>query len=344
MANKIRIGVDAMGGDFAPKNEIEGAILAQTALGTANNLVEIVLYGVEEKIRKVASENKLDISKFQIINSPDVIDMHDDPTEILKTKKESSLYKGLSSVKSADLDGFVSSGNTGATLTTSTIVLGRIKGVSRPTIAAFFPTINPRPTLLLDVGATVDHKSRFLFEYAIMGSIYYKAVYGIENPTIALLNVGEEDSKGTDVLRETYQMLKESNVNFVGNMEGRDILAGSADVIVCDGYVGNVILKFAESFKNVLKTKMANYASKSILNKTKVAMALPALKSVIKEFDYQEYGGVPVLGVNGISIVGHGKSTPIAVKNMILRAKELVESSLVSKIEQSIAINTSKPN
>jgi len=320
----IRIGVDAMGGDFAPKNEIEGALLAQSALiSETNTSVEIVLYGVEKTIRKVASENKLDISKFKVVDSPYIIDMHDDPTEILKTKKESSLYKGLTSVRNSELDGFVSSGNTGATLTTSTIILGRIKGVSRPTIAAFFPTINARPTLLLDVGATVDHKSRFLFEYAIMGSIYYKNVYNIENPTIALLNVGEEDSKGTDVLRETYQMLKESNVNFVGNMEGRDILAGSADVIVCDGYVGNVILKFAESFKNVLKTKMKDYASRSVLNKTKVALALPALTNVIKEFDYQEYGGVSCSRREWkFSIVGHGKSTPIAVKNMILRAKE----------------------
>jgi glycerol-3-phosphate acyltransferase PlsX len=334
-----------MGGDFAPKNEIEGALLAQSANVSANNKsVEIVLFGVEDTIRKVAADNKLDISAFQIVDSPDIIDMHDDPTEILKTKKNSSLHKGLTAVSKGELDGFVSSGNTGATMTTSTIILGRIKGVSRPSIAAFFPTINPRPTLLLDVGATVDHKSRFLYEYAIMGSIYYKTVYNIENPTVALLNVGEEDSKGTDVLRETYGMLKESNLNFVGNMEGRDILAGSADVIVCDGYVGNVILKFAESFKNILKTKIKDFASKSITNKVKGAMALPALKGVFKDFDYQEYGGVPVLGVNGISIVGHGKSSPLAVKNMILRAKELVESELVSKIEQSISININKSN
>jgi glycerol-3-phosphate acyltransferase PlsX len=172
-----------------------------------------------------------------------------------------------------------------------------------------------------------------------MGSIYYKTIYNIENPTVALLNVGEEDSKGTDVLRETNDLLRKSDLNFVGNMEGRDILNGSADVIVCDGYVGNVILKFAESFKNVLKTKVKQFSEGSIVNKTKAAMAVPALKGVFKGFDYQEYGGVPVLGVNGISIVGHGKSTPLAIKNMILRAVELVESELVTKIEQSISKN-----
>jgi len=341
LREKIRIGVDAMGGDFAPKNEIEGALLALDYFkAKGDNSVEICLYGVEEKIRKVSKENNFNLTNLKIVDSPDVIDMHDDPTEILKTKKNSSLYKGLTAVKQKEMEGFVSGGNTGATLATSTVVLGRIPGVSRPTIAAFFPTINPRPTLLLDVGATVDHKSRFLYEFAIMGSIYYKTVYKIENPTVALLNVGEEDSKGTDVLRETYSMLKESNLNFAGNMEGRDILKGSADVIVCDGYVGNVILKFAESFKNVLKTKIKDFASKSVSNKVKAGMALPALKGVFKEFDYQEYGGVPILGVNGISIVGHGSSSAIAVQNMIIRAKELVEFGLVQSIEQSISINS----
>lgn len=345
MADKIRIGVDAMGGDFAPKNEIEGSLLAyQSLLNVYGKSFEIHLFGDEDILRKVATENKIDLSPFIIVHSPDRIDMHDDPTEILKTKKESSLYKGMSAVRNGQLEGFISAGNTGAMMTVSTIVLGRIKGVSRPSIAAFFPTINPRPTLVLDVGATVDHKSRFLYEYAIMGSIYYKTIYNIERPTVALLNVGEEDSKGTDVLRETYEMLKGSDLNFVGNMEGRDILNGSADIIVCDGYVGNVILKFAESFKNVLKTKIKQFSEESIMNKAKSAMAIPALKGVFKGFDYQEYGGVPVLGVNGISIVGHGKSTPLAVKNMILRAKELVESDLVNKIEQSISINLNKTN
>lgn len=329
-----------MGGDFAPKNEIEGSILAFNALtGEEKKSVRIVLYGVESKIRKIAAENKFDLSPFEIVDSPDIIDMHDDPTEILKTKKESSLYKGLSACRNKELDGFVSSGNTGAMMTASTILLGRIKGVSRPTIAAFFPTVSERPILVLDVGATVDHKSRFLYEYGIMGSIYYKTVYNVEKPTVALLNVGEEDSKGTDVLRETYQMLKSSPVNFIGNKEGRDILFGAADVIVCDGYVGNVILKFAESFKNVLKTKIKDYSKTNFINKIKAALAIPALKGVFQGFDYQEYGGVPVLGVNGISIVGHGKSSPIAVKNMILRAKELVESDLVNKIEQSLNLN-----
>lgn len=329
-----------MGGDFAPKNEILGANLAFLQLQKIENLqFKIVLFGLKSKIELVAQENAIDLANFEIIDAPQVIDMHDDPTEIIKTKKDSSLYLGLTSLKARNIDAFVSGGNTGAMLALSTILLGRLPGVSRPTIASFLPSANIRPTLLLDVGATVDHKTRFLVEYALMGSTYYNVATGVENPSIGLLNVGEEDSKGTDVLKESYKILKNSNLNFVGNVEGRDILMGKTNVVVCDGYVGNVILKFAESFINLLKSKMKNYSEKSLINKMKVAASIPAIKGVFKEFDYQEYGGVPILGVNGISIVGHGKSSPIAYFNMILKAKELIESSLLDKIEKSINNN-----
>lgn len=329
-----------MGGDFAPKNELLGANLAFSLLPKSNDYqFKVVLFGLKTKIENIASENNIDLSSFEIIDAPEVIDMHDDPTEIIKTKKNSSLYLGLSSLKAKNIDAFVSGGNTGAMLALSTILLGRIKGVSRPTIASFLPSAKSRPTLLLDVGATVDHKSRFLVEYALMGTTYYNVATGVKNPTIGLLNVGEEDSKGTDVLKESYNILKNSNLNFVGNVEGRDILMGKTDVVVCDGYVGNVILKFAESFTTLLKSKMKDYSEKSLVNKIKVAASIPAIKGVFKEFDYQEYGGVPILGVNGISIVGHGKSTPLAYSNMILKAKELIESSLLDKIEESISNN-----
>lgn len=334
------IGVDAMGGDFAPKNEILGAKLAFDTFGKQG--VNIHLYGNSEIINKVAKDNGVDLSIFTIVHTNDAIEMSDDPTEILKTKKDSPLYRGLSDVASKKIDAFVSAGNTGATLTTSTVLLGRIPGVSRPTIASFFPTTKSRPTLLIDVGATIDHKSRFLYEFALMGSIYYNLAYKIEKPTVALLNVGEEESKGTDAIKEAYSMLKNSNLNFTGNVEGRDILHGTVDVVVCDGYVGNVILKFAESFGSMLKTKLKQMAEKSLFNKIKVSLSIPALKGLFKELDYQEYGGVPVLGVNGISIVGHGKSSPLAIKNMIKRAYELHQNQLVTKIENIIKQNTLK--
>jgi len=334
------VGVDAMGGDFAPKNEILGAKLAFDEFNKQG--ISIQLYGQRQKIQEIAKLNFIDPAIFTIIETKDIIEMGDDPTEILKTKKDSSLYRGLSDLANKKIDAFVSAGNTGATLTTSTVLLGRIPGVSRPTIASFFPTTKSRPTLLIDVGATIDHKSRFLYEFALMGSIYYNIAYKIEKPTIALLNIGEEPTKGTEAIKEAYEMLKRSNLNFVGNVEGRDILHGSVDVVVCDGYVGNVILKFAESFGSMLKTKLKQISQMNLFNKIKVVLSIPALKGLFKELDYQEYGGVPVLGVNGISIVGHGKSSPIAIKNMIKRAIELSENQLVLKIENVINQNTKK--
>jgi len=334
----MKIGVDAMGGDFAPKNEILGAKLAYDLF--SNKGVEIVLYGNANHLNDVANQNNVDKSIFTIVNTTETITMSDDPTEILKTKKDSPLYRGLSDVANHRIDAFVSAGNTGATLTASTILLGRIQGVSRPTIASFFPTTKSRPTLLVDVGATIDHKSRFLYEFALMGSTYYNIAYKVDKPTVALLNIGEESTKGTDAIKEAYSMLKESNLNFVGNVEGRDILHGTVDVVVCDGYIGNVILKFAESIGSMFKTKLKQIASSSFLNKIKVGLSIPALKGLFKELDYQEYGGVPVLGVNGISIVGHGKSSPLAIMNMIRIAIELHENQLISKIESTIKQNT----
>ena len=332
------VGVDAMGGDFAPKNEILGAKLAFDEF--ASQGIDIYLYGQTERIKEIAKLNNVDPTLFTLIEAKDIIEMGDDPTEILKTKRDSSLYRGLSDLANKKIDAFVSAGNTGATLTTSTVLLGRIPGVSRPTIASFFPTTKQRPTLLIDVGATIDHKSRFLYEFALMGSIYYNLAYKIEKPTVALLNIGEEPTKGTEAIKEAYGLLQNSDLNFVGNVEGRDILHGRVDVVVCDGYVGNVILKFAESFGSMLKTKLKQISQMSLLNKIKVALSIPALKGLFKELDYQEYGGVPVLGVNGISIVGHGKSSPKAIKNMIRKAIELKKNNLVSKIENVINQNT----
>lgn len=329
-----------MGGDFAPKNEILGAnmFLEQHK----NEEIQIHLYGNKSIIEQTAKQNNADLAKFAIIHCPDKIEMDDDPTEVLKTKKESSLYSGLQDLANKKIDAFVSVANTGAMLTFSTVLLGRIPGVSRPTIASFFPTIKETPTLLLDVGATIDHKSRFLFEFALMGSAYYKLVYKKDRPSVGLLNVGEEETKGTDVLKETNAILKQSDLNFVGNVEGRDIFLGTVDVVVCDGFVGNVILKFAESFATLLKTKLKQISEKNFYEKIKVMLSVPALKGLFKDLDYQEYGGVPILGVNGISIVGHGKSSPRAIMNMIKRAYELHQNQLITNIEKIIKTNTNK--
>jgi phosphate acyltransferase len=331
----FKIALDAMGGDFAPVNEIQGAIkFFENRKPDCN--CEIVLIGQEDKIKTAMSRYDCSKLKYSIVNAEEVVTMSDDPTTILKKKKESSLYKGLVLHNQGYVDAFVSAGNTGAILSASTILLGRINGVSRPTIGTFFPTNNKYPSFVLDVGANIDCKPRYLYEFAVMGSIYVNQILGLENPRIGLLNIGEESTKGTEILQQTYQMLKNSNLNFVGNIEGNDILPGKVDVIVCDGFTGNVIIKYTEGVFSMLKNKIKALSKKNIFNKIQFILALPGIKNIFRDFDYQKYGGLPVLGVNGVVIIGHGKSSPKAIQNMILRAYECVKLEINVKLENTL--------
>jgi phosphate acyltransferase len=270
--------------------------------------------------------------------------MEDDPATVTRKRRGSSLYMGVEAHSKGNAEAFVSAGNTGAVMSTGTLVLGRIKGVSRPTIGTFLPTIGDRPVLLVDAGANVDSKPRFLYEFAIMGSIYYRQILGVSLPKVGLLNVGEEESKGNEVALEAHAMLTEAAktgattqmFQFLGNVEGRDILMLSADVVVCDGFVGNIVLKFAESFLGFLKARFKAFAESSLLNKLMVGAVKPVLTRVLSGMDYQEYGGVPLLGVNGVVIIGHGKSTPLALKNMILRAEEVVRKEVNATIAEAL--------
>ena len=331
--SKIRIAFDVMGGDFSPQNELKAAAGIKSRFGDS---IDLILVGKESVIREGIAKDGGNISDFEILNADDVITMLDDPTETFKTKKESSIYKGLEYQKSGGADAFVSAGNTGAMLTLSTILLGRIKGVSRPTIGSFFPSKKNRPVLIVDVGATLEPKPRYMYEFAVMGSLYYKQITGIDKPSVGLLNIGEEEIKGTEVVKETYKLLKDSQLNFIGNIEGRDIFDAKADVVICDGFVGNIILKFAESFLGMLKSTIKNYADAGFINKIKVGLILPTLKEVLKELNYENYGGVPLLGVNGVSIIGHGSSSAVALENMILTARDMVTAELNSKIENAL--------
>ncbi|MFN3307457.1 MAG: phosphate acyltransferase, partial [Candidatus Kapaibacteriota bacterium] len=202
-----------------------------------------------------------------------------------------------------------------------------------------FPTVGRFPTLVLDVGANIDVKPKYLYEFAVMGTIYYQNMFGIENPKVGLLNIGEEETKGSEILLTTHKILKNSSLNFIGNVEGRDVLLGTADVVVCDGLIGNIVLKFAESVLGLFKSKVRNYAKKSIVNALKVAVLKPALRNILKDMDYQQYGGVPLLGVNGVVIIGHGKSSPVAIQNMIFTALEQVKKDINKKIERALNIN-----
>lgn len=326
-----------MGGDFAPANEVLGAV---EVLHQTGNRFDVVLVGREQALRsEIAKAGAAQLS-LSVVPANDVIDMHDSPVAALKQKPNSSLAVGVTLHRDKKVDAFVSAGNTGAVTAASTLILGRIPGVSRPTIAAIFPS-ETGPTLVVDAGAVTDCKPHFLFEFGVMGSIYAEYMFGKKRPRVGLLNVGEEETKGDERTKETYQkfVAGKERINFIGNVEGRDILKGKADVVVCDGFVGNVLLKFAESVPAFLKVKFTNYAEGGTLQKILMGLLRGPLRKIFRDFDYQEFGGVPLLGVNGVTIVGHGSSTPKAIRNMILRAEETVTRRVNFHIEQSLREN-----
>jgi glycerol-3-phosphate acyltransferase PlsX len=261
--------------------------------------------------------------------------MQDSPTAALKAKKGSSIAIGLQMVREGRAHAFVSAGNTGAVFSASTLILGRLDGIGRPTIGALLPSAQS-PCFLVDAGANVDCRASHLYEFGLMGSIYMTTMLGKESPRVGLVNVGEEESKGNEVSQEAYRLLKSSSLNFIGNIEGRDILKGVADVAVCDGFVGNIVLKFGESVPGFLKAKFKAYAGGNIVRSVIGLIARNGLRAVMKEMDYQEHGGVPILGVRGVSIIGHGSSTPKAMKNMILRADEMARRSVNTIIQDAL--------
>jgi len=330
---RLNVAIDAMGGDFAPANEVAGGLQAPRQSG---NSFHLTFVGDESAIRQELAKHQHEGLSFSVVHASQVITMHDAPTAALKQKKDSSLAIAMDLHKQGKADACVSAGNTGAVLSASTLILGRIKGVSRPTIGTFFPTESGF-CLVVDAGANVDSRPQHLFEFGVMGSIYMKLMYGKENPSIGLLNVGEEETKGNEVALETHKRFKNHPINFKGNIEGRDILKGTTDVVVCDGFVGNIILKFGESVPNFLKAKLKAYAKRSFWNLLMIAMMRGPLRAALKDMDYEEYGGVPVLGVNGVSIIGHGSSSPKAIKNMVLKAVETAKRKVNTEILDALA-------
>jgi len=336
-SSNIRIVVDAMGGDHAPANVVEGAC---DAFRESSGRVSIILVGHEEKIRAVLDpipgrSGPLWAERFSVVHAPEVIEMHEPPNTALKAKKGSSITIGLTMQSEGKADAFLSAGNTGAVMSASTLILGRLKGVARPTIGALFPTVGS-PCFVVDAGANVDCKPRHLFEFGIMGSVYVSALAGKEKPSVGLLSVGEEETKGNEATLAAMEMFRNSALNFAGNVEGRDILAGKVDVAVCDGFVGNILLKFGESVPAFLRSRLREYARSGLWKKLRLLVAQGGLRDVMRRLDYQEHGGVPLLGVNGVSIIGHGGSTPKAIKNMVYRAEEMVRWDINRRIETAI--------
>lgn len=329
----VRIVVDAMGGDFAPANEVAGAM---EALRESRNRFEVVLVGKEKAIHAELQKHNTAGLAYSLVNASEVITMEDSPTAALKQKRDSSLAVGMRLHQEGKADAFVSTGNTGAVLSASTLILGRVRGVSRPTIGTFIPS-EKGVCLLLDAGTNVDCRPQHLYEFGVMGSIYFSKMYHKERPTVALLNVGEEKSKGNEVVLEARKLLAGSDLNFIGNVEGRDILKSKADVVVCDGFVGNIVLKFGESVPLFLKSRLKKVADQSIFKKIFVGLATSSLKAALGDLDPNEHGGVPVLGVNGVSIIGHGSSSAKGIKNMILKAHEVARIQLNKHIEAALA-------
>ena len=310
----MKIAIDISGGDFAPAANLDGAILAQKEL---KDDAIIVLIGDEEQINSGLIERNVSATLFEIIHAPEVITFHDHPTRAISKKPNSSISVGFNKLAKEEVNAFASTGNTGAMLVGSMYRLNTIPGIIRPCISSTLPAIDGSKTILLDVGSNADCKSDVLYQFAVLGSLYSQHVHNLEKPRVALLNIGEEESKGNLLTIATYKLLAESDeINFIGNIEGRHIFSGKADVIVCDGFTGNVVLKQAEGIYSLMKKRGIN-------------------DEYFDRFNYENYGGTPILGVKGNVIIGHGISNDIAVKNMILHAYELANSGLAMKVNDA---------
>ena len=308
----MKIGLDIMGGDFAPQSTILGAIAAYKELSAGQKLV---LIGDRELAEKMLREQDFDPGNFEYVHTTEVIGMGEHPTKAISQKPGSSISTGFKLLKSGEIAAFSSAGNSGAMLVGAMFSVKAIPGVLRPAITCIIPKVKGGLGILLDVGANADCKPEFLVQFGVLGSLFAEYVYDIKNPRVALMNIGEEEEKGNMLSQAAFPLLKSSNqINFVGNVEGRDIFVDSSDVIVCDGFTGNIILKFAESFYEVSVEKNIK-------------------DDFFDRFNYEQYGGSPILGVNAPVVVGHGISSPEAIKNMILLSKNMVESALVEKIK-----------
>ena len=323
----IKLAVDAMGGDHAPETIIKGAKNAVETLG-----VHVILVGDESTIKSYI----IDHDSISVVHASQSIDMDDSPLDAYKKKKDSSIHIGLNLVKDGLADGFVSAGNTGAVMSCSLFILGRIPGVDRPALASLIPTKKGH-ALMLDMGSNVDSKPIHLEQYAMMGHYFSSHVLHVESPKVGLINIGEEEEKGNQLTQQVFEALKSSSLNFVGNIEGKDLLYHKADVIVCDGFVGNTLLKFGEGLVDFIMSEIKQGVEHaSFLAKIGALLLKPVFKRLKKKIDYEEYGGAPLLGINGVSVVAHGKSREKAIVNAIRIAKESVETEMISKISNAI--------
>ena len=336
MADQVNIAVDAMGGDNAPAEIVKGAVLS---LEKAKNL-KVTLVGREDDVRAELSKYTYDPDRIEVIHASEVIEMAEPPVMAVRNKKDSSLVKCMYLVKEGKCDALVTAGSTGAFLVGGQIIVGRIKGVERPPLAPFIPTVNGR-CLLLDCGANVDARPSQLVQFAKIGSAYAKKVCGIDNPRVGIVNIGAEEEKGNALVKETFPLLKATpEINFIGSVEARDIPYGGADVVVCEAFVGNVILKMYEGVGSALLKSMKEAFMSTTRSKIGAALAKPALKKTLKAYDVNQYGGAPLLGCNGLLVKTHGSSKAVSITNSILQCKTFADQNINDDIREMFSIST----
>jgi phosphate acyltransferase len=329
----VQIALDAMGGDYGSEELIAGAMLAVRQTGFCVSLVgdEVLLNKHLDTLAPDAKTAKL----IKIVHSSQVVDMNEHPVDAIRKKKDASIVVAFDLVRRGEADAVVSAGNSGATLAAASRKLGRLDGISRPGIASIFPTLK-KPVVLMDIGANVDCRPQHLFQFGVMASAFSR-INGVKNPRVGLLSIGEETGKGNNLIKETYPLLEKSSLNFIGNVEGRDVFQGNVDVIVCDGFVGNVCLKVSEGLAEAAMQMLRDEIVKSFWAKIGYLLARHAFKSFKKRVDYAEYGGAPLLGIDGIGIICHGKSSSHAIKNAILEAAKMAKGNINKDILESLA-------
>ncbi len=335
MVKPVTVAVDAMGGDSAPVAEVEGCLLAAEEFGA-----QILLVGRQDELQAELKKHFPAHGQIEIVHANDVVTMHDNPSTALRNKTDSSIHVAAQLVKHGKAAGLVSAGNTGAVMATASKVMGRIPGVYRPAVAQVFPTYKGGRTLLLDVGANVDCTSKMLAQFAAMGEVYSRVLLGSPHARVGLLSIGEEDHKGNELTRETMSLLKQQSIRFIGNVEGRDLFSGEADVIVCDGFVGNVALKVSEGLVETIKTILIEALEATVMRQIGYGLAKGAFEEFEKRVNYEQYGGAPMLGVRGGVIICHGRSTRRAIKNAIRVAMDFETGGINRQIAERLKNST----
>ena len=328
----MKIVVDAMGGDHAPAVVVDGAVQAARALG-----LEVLLVGRHAAVQAELERHEISGLPLTLHHASEVIEMHEHPAAAVKAKKDSSMVVAMELLKRHEADAFYTAGNSGGALAAALFRLGRIRGIKRPALSTIFPSQTPQGfCFLADIGANADCRPEYLVQFALMGSVYAERVLGVRNPRVAIVSNGEEEGKGNDLVKKTIPLLKASSLNFIGNAEGKDIPWGLADVIVTDGFTGNVIIKLSEGVSSLLMDILKQAITSRNLSKVGALLAKPAFDDVKRRLDYREYGGAPLLGVDGVVIVGHGRSDALAIRNGIRMAAQTVENGVLDAIKQGL--------